>query len=65
MPKYKNVTPQLVEGFMEKFFAALGRGLRKQALKDLAKKDPVIAKSIKDLEQAKANLEKSLNKHSK
>ena len=37
MPKYKNVTPELVEGFLDKFFSALGKGLRKQALKDLAK----------------------------
>tara|TARA_B100001564_G_C20551868_1_gene629490 strand:- start:40 stop:237 length:198 start_codon:yes stop_codon:yes gene_type:complete len=65
MPKYKNVTPELVEGFLDKFFSALGKGLRKQALKDLAKKDPAIAKSIKDLEKAKANLKKSLTKSSK
>ena len=51
--------------FLDKFFSALGKGLRKQALKDLAKKDPAIAKSIKDLEKAKANLKKSLTKSSK
>ena len=57
------------EGVIDKaisaIFGAVGRGMRNAVLKDLAEKDPKIAKSIKDLEKAKKDLKLALSKKDK
>ena len=58
----KNINEGIIDKAISSIFGAIGKGLRKQVLKDLAKKDPKIAKSIKDLENAKKDLKKSLGK---
>jgi len=58
----KNINEGIIDNAISSIFGAIGKGLRKQVLKDLAKKDPKIAKSIKDLEKAKKDLKKSLGR---
>jgi len=58
----KNINEGIIDKAISSIFGAIGKGLRKQVLKDLAKKDPNIAKSIKDLEKAKKDLKKSLGR---
>ena len=41
----------LIDKAISSIFTSIGKGARKQALKQIAKKDPKIAKSIKDLEK--------------
>ena len=43
MSKYKNNTPQIVEGFLEKMFGAMATRVGQKVAKDIAKKDPEIA----------------------
>mgnify|MGYP003146970995 CR=1 FL=1 len=52
----------LIDKAISSIFTSIGKGARKQALKQIAKKDPKIAKSIKDLEKAKKELKASLGK---
>ena len=49
MPKYKS-NDIIRESFIEKLFTSVGKGLRSRTLKHIAKTDPEIAKSLKDLE---------------
>jgi len=58
----KNINEGIIDKAISSIFGAIGKGLRKQVLKDLAKKDPKIAKSIKDLEDARKNLKSVLSK---
>ena len=58
----KNINEGIIDKAISSIFGAIGKGLRKQVLKDLAKKDPKIAKSIKDLENARKNLKSVLSK---
>ena len=46
MTKYKNSTPQIVEGFLEKMFGALATKAGQKVAKDLAKKDPEMGKLL-------------------
>ena len=46
MAKYKNNTPQIVEGFLEKMFGALATTAGQKVAKDLAKKDPEMGKLL-------------------
>ena len=57
----KNINEGIIDKAISSIFGAIGKGLRKQVLKDLAKKDPKIAKSIKDLEKAKKDLKSVLS----
>ena len=43
MPKYKNLTPQLIEGFLEKMFGAIATSAGKKVAKDMASKAPEVA----------------------
>ena len=62
MSNYKKINEGIIDKAISSIFGAIGKGLRKQVLKDLAKKDPKIAKSIKDLEKAKKDLKSVLSK---
>jgi len=59
------VNEGLVDKAVSAIFGAVGRQLRKAALKDLAKKDPKIAKSINDLEKIQKDLTSVLTKKEK
>lgn len=61
MPKYKS-NKIIRESFIEKLFTSVGRGLRSKALKHIAKKDPEIAKSLKDLEKVRKEIDKRIEK---
>ena len=52
----KRVNEGLVDKAVSAIFGAVGKQLRKSTLKDLSKKDPKIAKSIKDLEKIQKDL---------
>ena len=60
MPKYKKTNDVVTEGFIEKIFTAIGKGIRSGALKTLAKKDPEIAKSLSKLEKARKEIDKRI-----
>lgn len=57
MAKYKKTDEIITESFIEKIFTSVGKGLRSGALKTLAKKDPEIAKSLKDLEKTRKEID--------
>jgi len=57
MAKYKKTGELVTESFIEKLFTSVGKGLRSGALKTLAKKDPEIAKSLKDLEKTRKEID--------
>jgi hypothetical protein len=57
MAKYKKTDEIVTESFIEKIFTSVGKGLRSGALKTLAKKDPEIAKSLKDLEKTRKEID--------
>ena len=61
----KRVNEGLVDKAVSAIFGALGKQLRKSTLKDLSKKDPKIAKSIKDLEKIQKDLTSVLTKKEK
>ena len=58
MPKYKKTNKAVTEGFIEKIFTSIGKGLRSGVLKQLASKDPGLAKDIKALEKARKDIDK-------
>mgnify|MGYP003118666321 FL=1 len=57
MATYKKTDEIVTESFIEKIFTSVGKGLRSGALKTLAKKDPEIAKSLKDLEKTRKEID--------
>ena len=59
MPKYKS-TDIIRESFIEKLFTSVGKGLRSRALKQIAKKDPEIAKSLIDLEKTRKEIDRRI-----
>jgi len=59
MPKYKS-NDIIRESFLEKLFTSVGKGLRSRALKHIAKTDPVIAKSLKDLEKTRKEIDRRI-----
>ena len=61
----KRVNEGLVDKAVSAIFGAVGKQLRKSTLKDLSKKDPKIAKSIKDLEKIQKDLTSVLTKKEK
>ena len=53
MPKYKNITEKTKQSILDKIFYNIARGLRPAILTKMAKKDPRIAKNLKNLEKAR------------
>ena len=65
MPKYKNLTPKLIEGFIDKMF---GRILTKKAekhIKDITNKDPKLGKILQRANKVAKDGEKYLKSMSK
>ena len=46
MPKYKNLTPKLIEGFLDKMFGRIATRAGQDVAKDMARKDPTIGKKL-------------------
>ena len=62
MPKYKNNTPQIVEGFLEKMFGAIATRVGQKVANDIAKKDPEMGKLLDKAQDLMKQAEKRLNK---
>ena len=60
MLKYKKTNDIVREGFIEKLFTSIGKGLRSSALKKIADKDPELAKKMKDLEKTRKEIDKRI-----
>tara|TARA_R100001377_G_scaffold81900_1_gene61747 strand:- start:786 stop:1034 length:249 start_codon:yes stop_codon:yes gene_type:complete len=46
MAKYKKLTPELIEGFLDKMFGRIATQAGKQVAKDMGKKDPKVGKKL-------------------
>jgi hypothetical protein len=60
MPKYKNNTPQIVEGFLEKMFGALATNTGKKVAAKMSKKDPEMGKLLNRAQGLMKQAEKRL-----
>ena len=60
MPKYKNITEKTKQSILDKIFYSIARGLRPTILNKMAKKDPRVAKNLKNLEKARNDFYDSL-----
>ncbi len=65
MAKYKKVTEQLVEDFVNKVFRAIGSAIRPAVLKHLSNKDPKFGELVKDLEQSRNKVDSYLKTKTK
>ena len=66
MAKYKNLTPKLIEGFIDKMFGRIATRAGQDVAKDMAKKDPTVGKKlaraaalVKDIEKDMKNMSKA------
>jgi len=66
MPKYKNLTPKLIEGFFDKMFGRIITKAGQDVIKDMTRKDPKIGKKlsrvanlVKDIENDMKGMSKS------
>jgi len=62
MANYKNNTPKLVEGFLDKFFGKIATKAADKALKDINKKDPKLGKLLSRAQDIRKDGEAFLNK---
>ena len=60
MSKYKNLKPEIIEGFLDKIFANAAKKLQSDAIKKLAKKDKTFAKNYATLVKLRDKVEKDL-----
>ena len=65
MAKYKNLTPKLIEGFLDKMFGKIATATGQQVAIDMAKKDPKVGKLLKVAADMVKRTEKHLSKMSK
>ena len=66
MAKYKNLTPKLIEGFIDKMFGRIATRAGQDVAKDMARKDPTVGKKlaraaalVKDIEKDMKNMSKA------
>ena len=66
MAKYKKLTPELIEGFLDKMFGRIATQAGKQVAKDMGKRDPKVgkkmarvAKLVKDIENDMKGMSKA------
>ena len=62
MPKYKNNTPEIVEGFLDKFFAKIATKAADKTLQKIKKKDPKLGALLGRAQQMRKDGEAFLNK---
>ena len=65
MPKYKRVNEDIVDTFINKLFLLVGKGLESTAIRKLSKSDPELAKQMKDLQQTRKDIEKTITRKQK
>jgi len=46
MPKYKNNTPQMIEGFLDKMFGKITSKIGQDVVNKMKKKDPTVGKYL-------------------
>ena len=47
MPKYKNLKPEIIEGFLDAMFGKVATKAAEKTIKDIEKKDPKLGKLLK------------------
>ena len=62
MPKYKRVNEDIVDTFINKLFLLVGKGLESATIRNLSKSDPELAKQIKDLQQTRKDIAKTITR---
>ena len=65
MPKYKNLTPKLIEGFLDKMFGRIATRAGQDVAKDMARKDPTIGKKLARAAALVKDIENDMKKMSK
>ena len=60
MSKYKNLKPEIIEGFLDKIFANAAKKAQSDAIKKLSKKDKTFAKNYATLVKLRDKVEKDL-----
>ena len=60
MSKYKNLKPEIIEGFLDKIFANAAKKSQSDAIKKLSKKDKTFAKNYATLVKLRDKVEKDL-----
>ena len=60
MSKYKNLKPEIIEGFLDKIFANAAKKEQIDAIKKLSKKDKTFAKNYATLVKLRDKVEKDL-----
>tara|TARA_R110002110_G_scaffold83238_1_gene216132 strand:- start:155 stop:403 length:249 start_codon:yes stop_codon:yes gene_type:complete len=60
MPKYKNFTPKLVEGFFDKMFGRIITKAGQDVVKDMTRKDPKIGKKLSRVAAMIADIRKDM-----
>ena len=65
MAKYKNLTPKLIEGFLDKMFGRIATKVGQDVAKDMSRSDPEIGKLLKHAANLVKKTEKHLNSMSK
>ena len=65
MPKYKKTDTNIVEGFIDSVFGAIGKAIRPAVIKNLSRKDPKFAQLVKDLEDTRSKINKHIKTNTK
>ena len=65
MPKYKNFTPKLIEGFMDRMFGRIATRAGQDVAKDMARKDPRVGKLLGHAAKLVKQIEKEMQGMSK
>ena len=65
MSKYKNLSPQIVEGFLDKIFGRILTRKAEKHIKDISKKDPKLGKILQRANNVAKEGEKYLKSMSK
>ena len=60
MAKYKKLTPELIEGFLDKMFGRIATQAGKQVAKDMGKKDPNAGELLNRAWKLAGDMEKHL-----
>ena len=63
--KYIIKEKDYIDTFLGKIFMNIAKGIQSNVEKDIAKKDPVLAKKLKDLRKKRDDLERHLDKKRK
>ena len=65
MPKYKNLKPEIIEGFLDAMFGKVATKAAEKTIKDIEKKDPKLGKLLKIANDVKKRGERHLKSMSK